>query len=159
MAVVSWKVVCQCLHAHGCRRIVWEPTALCDSQTFVLVSVDAALRLCGDSLLGPRRLRCPFIDCTAVNLPNISAASASTRGRRRTAPTGDLNVFVYWSPTPSNQFSTMWSQPARETRKAFIQMQQQLWFAFPIYFVACMLYTHDAKFNPPIFLPLNHSVL
>lgn len=159
MAVVSCKVVCQCLHTHDCRRITWEPTALCNSKTFVLVSVDAALRLCEDSLLGPCRLRCSFIDCTAVNLPNISAASACTHGRSRPPLTGDLNVFVYWSPTPPNQFSTMWSQHARETRKAFIQMKLQFWFAFLIYFVACMLYTHDAKFNPPIFLPLNHSVL
>lgn len=97
-----------------------------------------------------------LFDCTAVNLSNISAAStACALGRSRPPLTGDLNVFVYWSLTPTNQFSTMWSHPAQETQRAFIQMQLQCWFAFIMYFVACMLYTHDAKFNSPIFLPLN----
>lgn len=101
-----------------------------------------------------------LLDCTAVNLSNISAASsACTLGRSQPPLTGDLNVFVYWRLTPTNQFSTMWSHSGQETPRAFIQMQLQCWFAFVMYFVACMLYSHDENFNPPIFLPLNQSVL
>lgn len=106
------KCLPHCLRTHDCGRFMREPTAVCNSKAFALVSVDAALRLCEDSA-GTMQAAVLF-DCTAVNLSNISAASsACALGRSRPPLTGDLNVFVYWSLTPTTQFSTKWSHLPR----------------------------------------------
>lgn len=128
MAVFSCEVFATCVE---------ESCALCNSETLVLVSVGAALRLSADS--AGTMQAAVLLGWTAVNLSNISAASsACTLSHRQPPLTGDLNVYVYWT-TPTNQFSTTWSHPAPTP-------------AFIMYFVACVLYTHDAKFKSHIFL-------
>lgn len=113
----------------------------------------AALRLCEDSLLGPCRLRCSFIDCTAVNLPNISAAPACTHGWSRRPLTGDLNVFVYWSPNTTKPVLNHVVPTCPGDTEGIYSNETTVLVCFP-YLFCCLYAVHSwCKIQSPHFSP------
>lgn len=173
--MVSCKVLASVSIPTAVESIISELTTLCNSKTFVLVCGRCTMTLWG--------LCWDHAGCGAFNWlyscqssKHICCTCLHTRSdlqmlqKSRLSLTGDLNVFVYWSP-PTTQFSTMWSHPAWETQKVFCCKSNppappyhlSKWNATAVFvcFILFSLYAvqTDAKINPPIFFPLNHSVL
>lgn len=153
------KVFCQCLHTQDCRRTISEPTALCNRETFALVSVDAALRLCDDSLLGPRRLRCSsnrlysrqsFKHICCIRLRAWSEPSASDRWLECICLLeSDTNkpVLNHVVPTCPGDTDGIYSN------------ESTVLVCFPDLF-CCLYAVHSwCNIQSLSFLPLNHSVL